>query len=135
MQRFCRTLALAPLLLAAACVTQNPQSASARLGESRWTMTEASFGKPEGVTPTLELRGGRILAHSGCNRASGAYKDLAGSLEVGALASTRMACRDALTRFEIAYYRLLSARPAYRIDGETLTLTAGGDSARFMRAP
>ena len=129
-----RSLLCAALLLTAACTAPPPEKAATRLADSRWTMIDASFGKPDGVSPTFELLGGRILAHSGCNRASGAYQDIAGRLDVSALMSTRMGCRDALSRFETDYYRLLSARPAYRLEGDTLTLVAGEDRARFLRA-
>ena len=125
--------ALIAAALLAACATPAPDSAP--ITESRWNMTHASFGMPGGgVTPTLEFRGGRVLAHSGCNRASGAYQDRGGQLALDALMSTRMACQDALNQFETRYYKLLSANPAYRIDSDTLTLTAGGESARFSRA-
>ncbi len=119
--------------LLAACATPAPHSAPTT--ESRWNMTHASFGTPGGgVTPTLEFRGGRIYAHSGCNRASGNYQDRGSRLAIDALMSTRMACHDALNQFEIRYYKLLSANPVYRIDSDTLTVTAGGESARFTRA-
>lgn len=70
------------LLLATARTAPLTEPPAAQLGESLWTMTDASFAMPDGVKPTLELRQGRILlAHSGCNRASGPYQDLAGRLQ------------------------------------------------------
>ena len=128
------SLALLAAALFAGCATPStPEPASPRIADSRWIMTDATFEMPGGITPTLELRAGRVLAHSGCNRGSGAYRDAGATLAIDALMSTKMACRDALNQFEINYYRLLSASPAYRIDGDTLTLTAGSDRARFTR--
>ncbi len=109
------------------------ETAAARVGDSRWTMVDASFGMPAGATPTLEFRAGRVNAHSGCNRGSGGYSDTGGSLAIPALMSTKMACRDDINRFETNYYRLLSSNPTYVIDGDTMTLTAGSDRARFQR--
>ncbi len=97
-------------------------------------MSDASFAIPDNVIPTLEFRAGRLLAHSGCNRASGSFRDLGGRLEVTALLATKVGCREPLNQFEIAYYRLLEATPAYRIDQGALVLTAGADRARFTRA-
>jgi heat shock protein HslJ len=127
------SLALLAAALFVGCATSTPESASPRIADSRWIMTDAAFEIPAGVTPTLELRAGRVLAHSGCNRGSGAYRDAGARLAIDALMSTKMACRDALNEFEINYYRLLSASPAYRIDGDMLTLSAGSDRARFTR--
>jgi heat shock protein HslJ len=126
-------LSLALLILLAACASPAPESTPPRITDGRWTMTDASFAMPGGVTPALEFRAGRVLAHSGCNRASGAYRDPGDKLVIDALMSTKMACGDALNQFEINYYRLLSASPAYRIDGGTLTLTTASDRARFKR--
>lgn len=127
-------LALLAATLIAACASATPEAPAAALADSRWSMTDASFGKPDDTKATLELRAGRLFAHSGCNRASGNYQDLGGKLEIVALMSTKMGCRDALNRFENRYYGLLSSHPAYRIDGNTLTLTAGDDRARFSRS-
>ena len=125
-------LALVAAALLAACASS--ASEPAPVAEGRWTMVQASFGMPGGgIIPTLEFRGGRVFAYSGCNRASGPFQDDGGRLAVGALMSTRMGCRDALNDFEIRYYALLAANPEFRLDGETLTLTAGDDTARFAR--
>ena len=126
--------ALLAAALLSACAKPPAGQDPPRIAESRWNMTHASFGVPAGVTPTLEFRAGRVLAHSGCNRGSGAYQDRDGTLAIDALMSTRMACRDDINRFEITYYRLLGAHPAYRIEADALTLTAGDDNARFTRA-
>ena len=128
--------ALATALLAACTpMPATPPAVAASISDSRWNMSEASFGIPEGVTPTLEFGAGRLTAHSGCNRAFGPYKDLGGRLEAGPLAATRMGCRDAINEFEIKYYRLLSLTPAYRFEGATLTLTADSGRVKFQRAP
>src|SRR5688572_22091893 len=125
--------ALIAAALLMACATPGTDSTSIK--DSRWNMTRASFGMPGGgVTPTLEFRGGRVFAHSGCNRASGTYQDRNGTIAIDALMSTKMGCRDTLNQFEIRYYKLLSANPVYRIDADTLTVAADGDSAGFTRA-
>jgi heat shock protein HslJ len=53
---------------------------------------------------------------------------------LGAPAATRLACGYARERFDRQYWRLLQASPAYRVDANVLTLTAGADSVRFKPA-
>lgn len=86
-------------------------------------------------SPTLELKGDRLSASSGCNRASGAFKSDQGRLMIGPLAATRMACPGELERIEQAYFALLTANPTYTIEGDTLRLKADRQEARFERLP
>lgn len=60
----------------------------------------------------LDFAEGRLRASGGCNGASGMYRlESTGQLEVGALASTRMACDEPLMRVDRAVAELLSGAP------------------------
>jgi heat shock protein HslJ len=68
-----------------------------------------------------------IGARAGCNSMSGGYSISDGTLEVGAMASTMMACDDALTAQDQWLSEFLTSGPEISLDGETLTLT-GSDT-------
>jgi heat shock protein HslJ len=130
------TLAVLLTLLAAGCASTGDTQTPA-LAETRWQMIEASFAlaAPPAPRPTLELRTGRLSAASGCNLAMGSFRETAGRLEVGQLASTRRACAPDVDRVEQAYFALLGDNPAIQVQGNILTLTGSRARARFARLP
>ncbi|GEM_PF-1403977 len=110
----------------------------ATLPEGQWEITMASFidinHMPGTARATLQFRDGRISAFSGCNSGVGAANAVDGKMLVGPMASTRRACLEPLGSFENRYFKLLQAQPSFRIEGNTLTLVAGDDSAGFRRS-
>lgn len=77
----------------------------------------------------LDFSEGRLRASGGCNGASGTYRlEPTGQLEVGALASTQMACDEPLMRADRAIAQLLSG------SGEPLQLQldSGVSSPRLV---
>ncbi len=68
-----------------------------------------------------------LSARAGCNSMSGGYSITDGTLEVGAMASTMMACSDELMAQDTWLSEFLSGAPSIALDGDTLTLT--GDEA------
>jgi heat shock protein HslJ len=109
-----------------------------RIADGRWELVGSSFDTSERLPgarrPTLEFKAGRLAAFSGCNRAMGSAIEADGRMAVGRLAATRMACPEPLASFEQRFFKLIESDPVLRIDGQSLTLIAGNDSARFRRA-
>ena len=68
---------------------------------------------------------GQISGSGGCNNYSGSYKsDGVGSIEIGPLASTMMACADpeGVMDQEMQFLAALQAATVYTIDGSTLEM-------------
>lgn len=81
----------------------------------------------EGSTITMTFEEGRISANGGCNTLNGAATWDDGTLEVAEpLASTMMACDEALMEQDQWLSEFLTSGPAIEIDGDTVTL---GDDA------
>jgi heat shock protein HslJ len=108
------------------------------IADGRWELIGSSFitgaRLPGARRPTLEFKGGRLAAFSGCNRATGNAVEADGRMAVGRLATTRMACPEPLASFEQRFFMLIEAEPELRIEGEELVLVAGNENARFQRA-
>lgn len=78
---------------------------------------------PGGGPMTLTFADGRISANSGCNSANGTVDLTDGTLHVGTLASTLMACPDERSQADSWQDKVLTAQPTWRLDDSTLTLT------------
>ncbi len=72
----------------------------------------------------LSFAADRVGARAGCNSMSGGYSITDGTLEIGVMASTMMACSDELAAQDTWLSGFLSSGPAIALDGDTLTLTA-----------
>jgi len=126
------------------CVTPPPEPPPARepvvaaVPDGNWELVTSTFigtGRIPGVArATLAFQDGRMSAFSGCNRASAAARLVDDWLEVQEMASTRQACPEPLGSFETRFFKLLGARPVFRVDGDALTLVAGSQNARLRRA-
>ena len=106
--------------------------------DGNWELVTSTFigaGRIPGVPrATLAFKDGRMAAFSGCNRANAAARLADDWLEVEAMATTRRSCPEPLGSFEGRFFKLLSARPVFLIDGDSLTLVAGSQNARLRRA-
>jgi heat shock protein HslJ len=104
-----------------------------RLEGTRWTLVELGELRVEpsesGRDPHLVLdpRERRLSGSGGCNRLLGSYDVDGDRLTFGPVATTMMACPEALMRRERAFLQALEATTAWRIDGETLELLAGDE--------
>jgi len=127
------------------CVTAPPpETAPARepvvaaVPDGVWELVTSTFigaGRIPGVPrATLAFKDGRMSAFSGCNSANAAARLVDDWLEVQAMATTRRGCPEPLGSFESRYFKLLGARPVFRVDGDALTLVAGSQNARLRRA-
>jgi heat shock protein HslJ len=127
------------------CVTAPPETAPparepvvAAVPDGVWELVTSTFigaGRIPGVArATLAFKDGRMSAFSGCNSASAAARLVDDWLEVEAMATTRRACPEPLGSFESRFFKLLGARPVFRVDGDVLTLVAGSQNTRLRRA-
>lgn len=140
------TLAGALLAALAACTVPPPSEAPVAppaqkipvsAADGKWELVTSTFigaGRIPGVPRAmLAFDEGGLSAFSGCNRARAPAFRVEGRLEVVGLAATRRACPEPLNTFEARFFKLLQAKPVYRIEGDTLTLLSGEQSARFRR--
>jgi heat shock protein HslJ len=86
-------------------------------------------------TITLTFEGGSLSANAGCNTMAGRYTLIGGKLTAPQLASTLMACDDALMAQDTWLAGFLASGPAYTLAGDTLTLTNGTDTMVLGPAP
>lgn len=126
-------LLLAALLLSSCATVERPIP----LPDGNWEMTGSSFndsGRLPGLPrATLQIRDGRLSAHSGCNNATGTVNSVDGKMVASALATTRRACPEPAGAFEGKYFRLLGDQPYFRVENDALILAAGNDTARFRK--
>ena len=86
-------------------------------------------------TITLTFEGGSLSANAGCNTMAGRYTLIGGKLTAPQLASTLMACDDALMAQDTWLAGFLASGPTYTLAGDTLTLTNGTDTVVLGPAP
>jgi heat shock protein HslJ len=137
-----RVLAGLAILVVAACdstgsganTTPEPTSPADLAGTS-WTLVSI------GDTPAIEGAGarlsfdsgGNVSGSTGCNSISGSYALDGSALTFGPLATTRMACEDALMVQEVAVLEALSGVSGWGVDAyEMLHLT--GDTELVFAA-
>ena len=131
-----RVLAGLTILVLAACdstgategTTPEPASAAADLAGSSWTLVSVG-GAPvvEGSGARLAFdSSGNVSGSTGCNSVSGTYALDGPSLTFGPLATTRMACEEALMGQETAVLEALAGIAGWEIDADgRLHLTGG----------
>ena len=99
-----------------------------------WQLTEiaASDGTMTALAtdsaPTLILEDGNAAGNASCNQYGGSYDLDGSSITFGPFFSTEMFCGDpGVMDQEMAYLAALQSVDAWAVDGETLTLSSGGD--------
>lgn len=96
---------------------------SADLEGRTFTATEVrGHDLVEGSAITLAFEDGQVSANAGCNTIFGAAQWDGGTLEAEQLASTLMACDDALMAQDEWLTALLTSSPTLSVDGTTLTI-------------
>ena len=96
---------------------------SADLGGRTFTATEVrGHDLVEGSAITLAFEDGQVSANAGCNTIFGEAQWDGGTLEAEQLASTLMACDDALMAQDEWLTALLTSSPTLSVDGTTLTI-------------
>ena len=75
------------------------------------------------AAPTLEFaRPDKVSGNGSCNRFSGSVTTAGKSITFSPLASTRMACADAINQQESVYFMALAQAQWFTIGGTTLTI-------------
>lgn len=144
--RFVLPLLLSVALLAGACgdddtVVGDPGATGGGAGAlaDQWLLT--ALTGPDGALtlPDGDLRvrigDGEIGGDLGCNSFFGEFvAGDDGSITIGALGQTEMACEDqSRMEFEFEYGRILGGVTAWTLDGATLTLTGEGTTVVYER--
>jgi heat shock protein HslJ len=80
----------------------------------------------EGSKIAITFDDGSLAMYAGCNNAVGAYTLTDGTLTVGPMAQTRMACEDALMAQDTWILAMLEAGPTVTSDGENITIEGSG---------
>ncbi len=86
----------------------------------------------ESVLPSARFEEGRVAGSTGCNRFTAEYTLDDAALEIGPIASTRMACIPPADQVERAYLDALSRVAGWRLDDSDLVLL-DGDGAELLR--
>jgi len=138
-----RVLAGLAILVVAACdstgsgtnTTPEPTSPADLAGTS-WTLVSI------GDTPAIEGAGarlsfdsgGKVSGSTGCNSISGSYALDGSALTLGPLATTRMACEDALMAQEAAVLEALSTVSGWGVDAYEMLHLNGDTELVFVLA-
>lgn len=125
------------LLAVAALAACSGAAAEAELTDVTWTLTELEGSAPLADTNVhlVISADGSLAGSGGCNRYMGGVTFGDGEITFGPnLASTRMACEEAVMAQESAYLDLLERVSGYEIGGGELRLTDsnGNVLARFQ---
>ena len=118
----------APLL--AACTTAG--AAAAPIAGTTWSFVLIDGQKPVSGRAALTINAKSLSADAGCNGMGGDLTIEPGRLMTGPIISTMMFC-DGVMEQEKAVSALLGASPQYKVEGDSLTLTAPGHSAKLAR--
>jgi heat shock protein HslJ len=131
-------VALSALAFAACGSDEDSASGSAPtaddLAGQAFESTEVTgYDLVEGSTIELGFEADTVGARAGCNTQSGGYTITDGTLEVSQMASTMMACDEALMDQDAWLAEFLTSSPEISLDGDTLTLT-GSDATISLEA-
>lgn len=125
---------IAALVLLAVSAAGCGNAASGAGGELRGKVYKSTnvSGSRENLEPgtAITLRftdDGRLLANAGCNQLQGEVSLDGGKLAVAELSETQMGCNAALHEQDRWLSEFLRGTPAWKLDGQQLTLTRGSD--------
>jgi len=94
-------------------------------------------GEPDplvkGTTPQIGFTDEGVSAYAGCNHLSGQARYADGKLTVDVVGGTEMGCDQARMDQDAWLADFLSGDPRYRLDGDVLTLSAGGTTLSLRR--
>jgi heat shock protein HslJ len=108
--------------------------------DGSWVLVEGShdgqpIAPPAGSSVTLNIDGTEIGGTSACNHYGGTMERDGGSITIGALSMTEMACDEPIMALESAYLAALASVTAATRAGDTLTLTGPGTELAFEIVP
>ena len=110
------------LAFLAALAATFPAASQTDLTGSHWLAEDImGGGVVDRAQSTLQpLPDGRVAGSSGCNRFNGSGVISGGKVVIGALATTRMACPEALMAQESKYLKALAASTRYELGADGL---------------
>ena len=88
-----------------------------------------------GSTISITFQNGSLAARAGCNNMFGTYTVSGNVLNAPQLASTMMACDEALMKQDTWLAAFLASSPTWTYSGGTLTLTNGTDTIALTEVP
>ena len=94
-----------------------------------------SYTTVPGSTISITFENGTLAARAGCNNMFGQYTVSGNVLNAPQLASTMMACDEALMKQDAWLSAFLASSPTWTYSGGTLTLTNGTDTIVLTEAP
>jgi heat shock protein HslJ len=122
---------IAALVSLAACAPTASQAGGEITGVV-WVLDSLNGATPvSGTTITVEFTdNGSVGGSGGCNRYSGQYSVSGGDIQITQpMASTMMACEQAVMEQESAYFQALGTAKRFVVNGDQLTLNDEGGKA------
>lgn len=110
------------------------------LTNTTWTTTTMTVNGTEQAlasnsTMTMQFGDGRVSVNAGCNQQNGQATWTNGQIILsGPMASTMMACEQALMNQDQTIAAFLAGNPTYTQSGNTLTLTDGSMSVTLTKS-
>ena len=133
------TAAAAEPAAAPAIVSKTAPPAIDNLLGTAWRLERLASGKLQaGTQPTLEFpTEGRASGHGSCNRFNGIVIVAADAIKFSGLATTRMACAEAVMRQEESYLEALRDAVRFEADAQALRVFSAGreEPLHFTAAP
>jgi heat shock protein HslJ len=116
------------LVLSAACGGGPGEASPGSLEGAPWVLRAGvDVDGWEAVAPTATFADGSVTGSSGCNRYTASYTVAGEALDIGPIASTRMACEPPADAVEHEYLAPLEQVAGWRLeDDELVLLDAGG---------
>lgn len=99
-----------------------------------WTIADLNGGGPV-AGARLDFGADTLTGTAGCNRISGPWRSDGGRVQIGPLASTRMACAPAVMAVEARVLALLAAADQLRFDERGNAVISTGDGRRLRLIP
>ena len=109
----------------------------AMLAGAPWTLVSLDGQplSPGAKPPTAVFDGTRLSGFAGCNRYTGQVAEKTpGSITIGPLAATKMACPSPAMEVEDRYLAALGRATQYALAGARLVLTGASGTVTFERA-
>ena len=115
-------------------------AAPLQLGDNPWQATAIAYAESdpipviEGTTPHIRFEDDRVSGDGSCNSFFGPFEASGTSIRLGEMATTLMACLDAVMDQEQAFLEALESADSYSIAGSTLEMRSGNSVLLLFEA-